>query len=199
MWFLRPAYCAFGVCHAMASFQGFFECTACHASNANCWRGLCTCPVIVYKNSMASVPLKRTGSAVYETLSEYGKKHVLLYALYLNPLLDHFLRDRAKVFGVSQAEFVRRIIWNTMEDYIKHGLYTVPQELVASSKTEIRLPSPARLQNLLEWSSIGRQQQIAAARKKSTDNLVHCGKTQSPTKTKTKNINTNTNTNANTS
>jgi hypothetical protein len=46
----------------------------------------------------------------------------------LSPLASHFLKSTAIRLGISGAEFARRIVDAALVEYLKNGLYQLPDE-----------------------------------------------------------------------
>lgn len=80
-------------------------------------------------------------SAVHKKLSKYAKVNFISCMICLPPVLDHFVKDKSKTFGISKSEFIRRLLWPHMERYMELGLYELPKQLLDCSPTEIKMPS----------------------------------------------------------
>lgn len=93
--------------------------------------------------SSSTSSLSSTPQSLRQRISPFAKETSLQIHLTVTPLLDHFVRDRAKYFGVSVSEFVRRILFNTLEKYEESKKYSVPQSLLSSTPTPIKIPPPA--------------------------------------------------------
>ena len=71
-------------------------------------------------------------------LTPYAVCPCIMHAIAVTPLLDHFVRDRIKVFGISMAEFWRRLAFDSMEKYLSMGLYQIPDCLLSSPPTKVK-------------------------------------------------------------
>lgn len=76
-------------------------------------------------------------------LRKIASAPVLLHTIHVTPLIDHFVRSRAKLLGVSQAEFYRTVVQAVMMEWIKNGLYQIPEELFSPSEAPVRNAPPS--------------------------------------------------------
>lgn len=70
----------------------------------------------------------------------------ITHTIAMGPLLDHFIRTRAALLGISMAEFYRTVIQREFMEWLKNGLYKIPDELLSSSDAPVRnAPSSVKI------------------------------------------------------
>lgn len=62
----------------------------------------------------------------------------------LSPLTCFFVRATAQLHGISDSEFIRRVLDAAMTEYIVNGLFTLPQQFLTFPEPEVRKPTPSK-------------------------------------------------------
>lgn len=62
----------------------------------------------------------------------------------LSPLTCYFVRHTAQLHGISDSEFIRRVLDFTMNEYIGRGLFTIPERFYTFPEPEVRKPTPSK-------------------------------------------------------
>jgi hypothetical protein len=62
----------------------------------------------------------------------------------INPLLAAFLTDSAKLFTVSEATILRRLLSGMLLEHLQLGIYGLPSEATASEPLPLSQPTPSK-------------------------------------------------------
>jgi hypothetical protein len=87
-------------------------------------------------------------------LREYATRALITKNYSFSPLTVHFIQSSAKRFGVSESEFVRRIVDSALMEWVAKGLYHVPDEFRDVDPLPIPRPSPCRIAALKHKPSL---------------------------------------------
>jgi len=63
----------------------------------------------------------------------------------VSSLLNHFLSSRAQLYGVSEAEIVRRVLANALDEALRFGSYKIPEAFLASAEGKMSAGTPLYL------------------------------------------------------
>jgi hypothetical protein len=84
-------------------------------------------------------------------LRQYAIDPHLRKSVLLSPLLGHFLAANAKLYGISESEFLRRVLFDMVEKWMQAGLYRIPDELLSTGETPVPKPTPSTIRNLKQY------------------------------------------------
>jgi hypothetical protein len=79
-----------------------------------------------------------------QQLRQYQTNTSVKKSVLFSPLLCHFLTDRAHLFSISEAEFLRRLLSEALVQHMQHGLYRLPNELRTFSQKPRPRPADAQ-------------------------------------------------------
>lgn len=85
-------------------------------------------------------------------LRQYAASADVQKNIRMSPLLVHFLAESSRVLGISEAEFMRRIAYNALMDWIQAGLYQIPEEIFAEAqKSPVLKRNSPTVRNLKQY------------------------------------------------
>mgnify|MGYP003393238894 CR=1 FL=1 len=84
---------------------------------------------------------KKDPADIRARLDSLGPAHIYK-SFGFPPLLAYFIASRATVIQCSEAEFIRRLAYNAMLEWIQAGLFKIPEDNLSSGN--IPMPKPTR-------------------------------------------------------
>lgn len=78
-------------------------------------------------------------------LHDVALKPYVAKQFHLSAVLNHFLSSRAQLYGISEAEFVRRLLMEALEKWQHAGLYQIPEVFLSAAQGKIVAGTPSRL------------------------------------------------------
>jgi hypothetical protein len=94
-------------------------------------------------------------------LTEHATRALITKCYSFSPFSVHFIKHSAKLHGISESEFVRRLVDHSLIERVIHDLYKVPQTFCTSIEIPIPQPSPHRLAALKRGTVSNGQQSVA--------------------------------------